>query len=148
MMRHARLLMLVCLVGAASPAYSDSRFYCSADDKAVSFTVESGFAEGDGHKLNHFRGAILIKDGSVAAGFKKRTLDSSRLVHHWLHDGELRLEVYDAAGDEAPGSELDLVVIAGQRGKKADTFPGTYELTVSGGSKPVAAEGKVSCGLK
>lgn len=148
MMRYARLSMVVCVVSAAGPAYSDSRFYCSADDKAVSFTVESGFAEGDGHKLNHFRGAILIKDVSVAAGFKKRTLDSSRLVHHWLHDGELRLEVYDAAGDEAPGSELDLVVIAGQRGKKADTFPGTYELAISGGSKSVAAEGKVSCGLK
>ena len=148
MMRHARLLMVACLAGAASPAYSDSRFYCSADDKTVSFTVESGFAEGDGQKLNHFRGAILIKDGAVAAGFKKRMLDSSRLIHHWLHDGELRLEVYDAAGDEAPGSDLDLVVMAGQRGKNADTFPGTYELTVSGGSKPIASDGKVSCGQK
>lgn len=147
-MRHARLLMVACLVTAAGPAYADSRFYCSADDKAVSFTVESGFSESDGQKLNHFRGAILIKDGSVAAGFRKRTLDSSRLVHHWLHDGELRLQVYDAAEDEAPGNALGLVVIAGQRGKNANTFAGTYELTVLGGSKPITAEGKVSCGLK
>jgi hypothetical protein len=146
-MRHA-IVVFAGLLSAVGAAHADSRFFCSADDKDVRFTIESGFQEVAGHKLNHFRGAILLKDATVSELFSKRVFESSNLTHHWSHNGELRLEVFDDGGDETSKETLNLVISAGERGKTAVSFSGTYELAIQGGEKPLSASGKVSCGSK
>ncbi|MBX5008451.1 hypothetical protein [Rhizobium lentis] len=142
------LIVLAGLLGAAGAAHADSRLFCSADDAQARFTLESGFASDAGHRLSHFRGALIVKDPAQAPAFAKRVFESGHLSNHWSRDGELLLEVFDGGGDDTGGATLDLVVVAGTRGKPAANFSGTYSLTIEGGSKPYAAEGKVSCGMK
>ncbi|MBX5214181.1 MULTISPECIES: hypothetical protein [unclassified Rhizobium] len=141
------MIVLAGLLGAAGAAHADSRLFCSADDAQARFTLESGFASDAGHRLNHFRGALVVRDPAQAT-FAKRLFESQHLSNHWSRDGELLLEVFDGGGDDTGGATLDLVVVAGVRGKPASNFSGTYSLTIEGGSKPYAAEGKVSCGTK
>ncbi|MBY5353741.1 hypothetical protein HFO94_09375 [Rhizobium leguminosarum] len=139
------MIVLAGLLGAAGTAYADSRYFCSADDKEARFTLESGFESTAGHKLNHFRGALIVKESTV---FGKRVFESQHLTNHWSRDGELLMEVFDGGEDDTGGATLDLVVVAGERGKPAANFSGTYSLTIAGGAKPYAVEGKVSCGTK
>ncbi|WP_064710865.1 hypothetical protein [Rhizobium bangladeshense] len=141
------MIVLAGLLGAAGAAQADSRLFCSADDAQARFTLESGFASDAGHRLNHFRGALIVKDPAQAA-FAKRLFESHHLSNHWSRDGELLLEVFDGGGDDTGGATLDLVVVAGKRSKPTANFSGTYSLTIEGGEKPYVAEGKVSCGTK
>ncbi|MBX4954709.1 hypothetical protein [Rhizobium lentis] len=142
------MIVFAGLLCAAGAAHADSRLFCSADDAQARFTLESGFASDAGHRLSHFRGALIVKDPAQAPAFAKRVFESGHLSNHWSRDGELLLEVFDGGGDDTGGATLDLVVVAGTRGKPAANFSGTYSLTIEGGSKPYAAEGKVSCGMK
>ncbi|EJZ20347.1 hypothetical protein NE852_04735 [Rhizobium sp. Pop5] len=142
------MIVLAGLLGAAGTAHADSHLFCSADDKETRFTLESGFEGNGGHRLNHFRGALAVKDESQSAIFGKRVFESRHLTNHWSRDGELLLEVFDPGGDDTNGVTLDLVVVAGERGKATANFSGTYSLTIEGGSQPYAAKGKVSCGTK
>ena len=142
------MIVLAGLLVQAGIAHADSRFFCSADDKQARFTLESGFESEAGHRLNHFRGALVIKDAAQATVFGKRVFESQHLTNHWSRDGDLLLEVFDGGSDDTGGATLDLVVVAGERGKAAANFSGTYSLTIAGGSGPYAAEGKVSCGTK
>lgn len=142
------MIVLAGLLAAAGAAHADSRLFCSADDAQARFTLESGFASDAGHRLNHFRGALIVKDSAQAPAFGKRVFESQHLSNHWARDGELLLEVFDEGGDDTGGATLDLVVVAGVRGKPAANFSGTYSLTIAGGGKSYAAEGKVSCGTK
>lgn len=142
------MIVFAGLLGAAGTAHADSRFFCSADDKEARFTLESGFESAAGHKLNHFRGALIVKDTAQEAVFGKRVFESQHLTNHWSHDGELFMEVFDGGEDDTGGATLDLVVVAGERGKLAANFSGSYSLTIEGGEKPYAVEGKVSCGTK
>ncbi|WHO72742.1 hypothetical protein [Rhizobium sp. BT03] len=142
------MIVFAGLLGAAGAAHADSRYFCSADDAQARFTLESGFASDAGHKLNHFRGALVVKDQAQSSVFGKRVFESQHLTNHWSRDGELLLEVVDGGEDDTGGATLDLVVVAGERGKPAANFTGTYALKIEGGDKPYAAEGKVSCGTK
>lgn len=138
------MILLAGLLGAAEAAHADSRFFCSADDGSARFTIESGFRDEAGHKLNHFRGALMVKNGSVPDVFKKRVFDSSKLTNRWWDDGDLRLEIFDTDDDNSTQA-LSLVILAKGPGK---SFSGTYGLTITGGQTPFAVSGKVSCGSK
>jgi hypothetical protein len=142
------MIVFAGLLGAAGTAHANSRYFCSADDKEARFTVESGFESAAGHKLNHFRGALIVKDPAQEAVFGKRVFESQHLTNHWSRNGELLMEVFDGGEDDTNGATLDLVVVAGERGKPAANFSGSYSLTIEGGEKPYAVEGKVSCGTK
>jgi hypothetical protein len=142
-MRRA-IILLAGLLGAGT-AHADSLVFCSADDKFARFTIESGFKDDDGHQLNHFRGALMVKDAPVSDAFKRRVFESSKLTNRWSNGGELRLEIYDDGGDDTNGEALNLVIMAEGKGK---SFAGTYGLTINGGEKPFIASGKVSCGSK
>lgn len=142
------MIVLAGLLSAAGTAHANSRYFCSADDKEARFTLESGFESDAGHKLNHFRGALIVKDEAQSTVFGKRVFRSQHLTNHWSRDGELLMEVFDGGGDDTDGATLDLVVVAGERGKPLANFSGTYSLTITGGEKPYAVEGKVSCGTK
>ena len=137
-------ILLAGLLGAAEAAHADSRFFCSADDSSARFTIESGFRDEAGHKLNHFRGALIVKNDSVPEAFKKRMFDSSKLTNRWWNDGDLRLEIFDS-DDDTSAQALNLVILAEDHGK---SFSGTYGLTITGGETPFAVSGKVSCGSK
>ncbi|MBB4438565.1 MULTISPECIES: hypothetical protein [Rhizobium] len=142
------MIVFAGLLGAAGAAHADSRYFCSADDKEARFTLESGFESAAGHKLNHFRGALIVKDPAQEAVFGKRVFESQHLTNHWSHNGELLMEVFDGGEDDTGGATLDLVVVAGERGKPTANFSGSYSLTIEGGEKTYAVEGKVSCGTK
>jgi hypothetical protein len=142
------IIVFAGLLGAAGTAHADSRYFCSADDKQARFTLESGFESAAGHKLNHFRGALIVKDPAQEAVFGKRVFESQHLTNHWSHNGELLMEVFDGGEDDTGGATLDLVVVAGERGKPTANFSGSYSLTIEGGEKTYAVEGKVSCGTK
>jgi len=145
---YRTILAFMLLCGATNAAHAATRFFCSADDKNVRFTVESGFEAEGGHKLNHFRGALVVKSGDAPQTLQTIAVTSENLTHHWSHDGELRLEVFYEDGDDPKGQGVSLIVTAGQRGKSMTTFSGAYELALEGGGKPLGATGKVSCGSK
>ncbi|WP_454848325.1 hypothetical protein [Rhizobium binxianense] len=140
-------ILIAGLFGPAQAADAGSRYYCSADDSHVRFTLESGFDDDEGHGLNHFRGALMIKDPTVSPAFEKRIFGSDHLTNRWSRDGDLRLEVFDGGGKDTGGETLDLVVVAAAQGK-AQAFGGTYALEIGGDSEAFNAEGKVSCGTK
>jgi hypothetical protein len=144
---HRSILALAVLLGATQAAHADSRFFCSADDKGVRFTVESGFKAQPGHELNHFRGALILKNETAPQPLGRITLTSDNLSNRWSHDGELRLEAYYDGGKPAGGQTVNLIVSAEQR-NEATSFSGVYDLSVDGGEKPVVMSGKVSCGSK
>jgi hypothetical protein len=142
------LTVLAVLLGAAGAAHADSRYFCSADDKDVRFTLESAFEDGGGHKLIHFRGALMLKDANKSKNFGKRILESKDLTNRWSRDGDLRLEVFTTEGTDAESESLDLAVLAGERGKASPNFSGTYALRIEGSTSFFVVEGKVSCGTK
>jgi hypothetical protein len=144
---HRIILAFTALLGATEIAHADSRFFCSADDKNVRFTVESGFKAENGHVLNHFRGALILKNETAPQPLGRIDLDSDSLTNHWSHAGELRLEVLYDGGKAAGGQTVNLIVSAEQR-NNAKAFAGTYELAIEGGAAPQAFNGKVSCGSK
>ncbi|WP_160009970.1 hypothetical protein [Rhizobium sp. 18055] len=144
---HRFFLALTAFLGAAQVAHADSRFFCSADDKAVRFTVESGFKAEPGHELNHFRGALIFKNETAPKPFGRITLDSDSLTNRWLHGGELRVEVLYDGGKAAGGQTVNLAISAEQP-DGATAFSGVYDLAVDGGDEPVVLSGKVSCGSK
>ncbi|QWW68495.1 hypothetical protein [Rhizobium sp. WYJ-E13] len=142
------LMVLGVLLGAAGVAHADVRYFCSADDKDVRFTLESAFEDGGGHKLIHFRGALMLKDASKSQSFNKRIFESKDLTNRWSRDGDLRLEVFDTERDDTGSETLDLAVLAGEHGKPSPNFGGTYALRIESGASFFVVEGKVSCGTK
>jgi len=142
------LIVLAVLLGAAGAAHANNRYFCSADDKDVRFTLESAFEDGGGHKLIHFRGALMLKDVSKSPNLNKRTFESKDLTNRWSRDGDLRLEVFDTEGDDAGSETLDLAVLADQHDKSSQNFNGTYALRIESGASFFVVEGKVSCGTK
>lgn len=144
---HRFLLALTAFLGAAQVAHADSRFFCSADDSTVRFTIESGFKATPGHELNHFRGALILKNETAPKPLGRVTLDSDSLTNRWSHGGELRIELLYDGGDAAGGQTVNLAISAEQR-KGATAFSGVYDLAVDGGEKPLVVSGKVSCGSK
>jgi hypothetical protein len=144
---HRFILALTAFIGAAQVAHADSRFFCSADDQTVRFTVESGFKAEPGHEFNHFRGALILKNETAALPLARITLTSDNLSNRWSHDGELRLEAFYDGGKAAGGQTVNLLIMAEQR-DGATAFSGTYDLAVDGGDKPLAVSGKISCGSK
>ncbi|MBB3408559.1 hypothetical protein FHT87_002462 [Rhizobium sp. BK316] len=142
------LMVLGMLLGAAGAAHADVRYFCSADDKDVRFTLESAFEDGGGHKLIHFRGALMLKDASKSENFSKRIFESKDLTNRWSRDGDLRLEVFDTEGDDTGSESLDLAVLAGGKGKSSPNFGGTYALRIESGASFFVVEGKVICGTK
>jgi hypothetical protein len=142
------LIVLTLLLGTAGVAHADVKYFCSADDKDVRFTLESAFEDAGGHKLVHFTGALMLKDPDKSKNFARRIFDSKTLTNRWSRDGDLLLEVFDTEGDDTDSESLDLAVIAGQRGKPAANFSGNYALRVETKTSFFVAEGKVSCGTK
>ena len=142
------LMVLAVLLGAAGAARADARYFCSADDKDVRFTLESAFQDGGGHQLIHFRGALMLKDANKSKSFGKRILESKDLTNRWSRNGDLRLEVFTIEGADAEHESLDLAVIAGKHDETAANFGGTYALRIEGSTSFFVVEGKVSCGTK
>jgi hypothetical protein len=142
------LLLSVAIFANAAPAFSTGRYYCAADDAAIRLSLDVGFETAGARKLNHFRGALVAKATSVPAGFRTLMLDSSQLVHHWVYDGDLRLEVFARGEEQDAGRSFDLVVISS--GKDDSTpMPGSYALTFSAAdAAPVELRGRLTCSAK
>src|ERR1700712_3691335 len=100
------------MLGTAAPAFSASRYYCAADDAGIKLSLDVGFETAGARKLNHFRGVVIAKAANMPAGFKTLMLDSSQLVHHWVYDGDLRLEVFGRGEDQDAGKSFDLVLMS------------------------------------
>jgi hypothetical protein len=129
---------------AASPAYSATRFNCAVDDSNIKLNLDAGFDTKGGHKLNHFRGAMISKATSVPEGFRKLLLDSNQLMQSWSSDKELRLEVYAQNGENDADNNFDLVVMADG---KSSPMQGSYVLNfaIADSPQPLQFTGRLSC---
>lgn len=128
----------------AGPAYSATRYSCAVDDANIKLTIDVGFDAKAGHRLNHFRGAMISKLTSVPEGFRKLLLDSDQLMQSWSSDKELRLEVYAQNGENDAGNNFSLVVMADGR---TSPMQGTYALSfgVTDKPQPLLFNGRLSC---
>lgn len=145
-MRHVFLAATALVLGAA-PTYAADRYYCAVDDANLKLTVDVGFEEAAGHKLNHFRGALIAKSDQVPEGFRKLVLDSTQLMQNWAGDGELRLAVYAQNEINDPDNNFELLLSADG---KDDLLQGSYHLTFNATDqpKPLAFTGKLSCSTR
>jgi hypothetical protein len=142
------LLLSAVMLASAAPTYAASRYYCAADDASIKLSLDVGFEPAGARKLNHFRGALITKAANVPAGFKTLMLDSSQLVHHWVYDGDLRLEVFARGEDQDAGKSFDLIIMSSGKDDNAP-MPGSYALTFNAADPtPVELKGHLTCSVK
>jgi len=143
------LFLSAAMILGAAPAYSADRLYCAVDDGNIKLSLDSGFEETVAHKLNHFRGALVSKPADVPEGFRQLMLDSSQLIHNWIYDNDLRLEVYAQADEEDAAHNFDLVVMASGKGG-ATPMQGSYVLTFNTPARPqpLQFKGRLTCSAK
>lgn len=147
-MWHGRLL-LIGFCAMATPSLAAERYYCAADDANIKLSIDSGFVDAPGRKLNHFRGVLAAKSPQVPADFRKLILDSSELTQNWSYGDDLRLAIvaYNGNGDTAASAEM--VIVASGKGDTVP-MPGSYTLTFAtpDGTKPVKLSGRLTCNAK
>jgi hypothetical protein len=145
------LLLTIGICAAAWPVLASSRYYCAADDANLKLSIDTGFSDDPGHKLNHFRGAMIGKSADIPAAFRTLMLDSSQLTQTWANDGELRLAItaFDGDGDAASTASAELVIMASGKAAAAP-MAGTYALTLTaaGTTKPKLLKGPLTCNAK
>lgn len=143
------IFIIVGLCASAAPSLAANRFYCAADDANIKLSLDVGFSDDPGQKLDHFRGALISKSAEVPAGFKALMLDSGQLTQTWSHDGDLRLAIaaLGASGDAA--KSFDLVVMA-KGGNEAAPMSGSYELAfdMPNRTQPLQLTGRLTCNAK
>lgn len=144
-MWHGRLLSIgTCLL--ATQGLAAERYYCAVDDANIKLSIDAGFVDAPGRKLNHFRGALIAKSAQVPDDFRKLMLDSSQLSENWSFGDDLRLAIvaYNGNGDNAASAEL--VVLASGKGNAAP-MQGSYTLTFGtpDNAKPVKLTGRLTC---
>lgn len=143
---------LLVVVLAAVPARASGSFSCTIADKAVAFEADSVFSHGVGGTLSNFSAQLALKGASAPKDLAKLELDQTALVHHWFHDGELRLHLYHERAD-GPHGEMELVLQTRKNAKDETLFEGRYVLRVSelpeGKSEAVEQvfKGRVRCSV-
>lgn len=143
------LMLSIGICATATPGLAAGRYYCATDDANIKLSIDSGFSDNAGHKLNHFRGALIGKSTQIPADFRTMMLESSQLTQSWAHDGELRFAIATLNGNGDAATSAELVIIANGKGESAP-MPGTYVLTFAspGGDAPIALAGRLTCNAK
>lgn len=145
------LLLTIGMCAAAFPVLASSRYYCAADDATLKLSIDTGFSDDPGHKLNHFRGAMIGKSADIPAAFRTLMLDSSELTQNWASNGDLRLAIaaFDGDGDAASTASAELIIIASGKAAAAP-MGGTYALTLTapGTANPKLLKGSLTCNAK
>lgn len=143
------LLLSIGICATATPGLAAGRYYCAADDANIKLSIDTGFSQEPGHKLNHFRGALVGKSAQVPADFNTMILESGQLTQSWAYDGDLRLAItaLDGNGDAASSAEL-LIMASGK--DEATPMPGSYVLTFGTPDNAEAAKltGRLTCNAK
>lgn len=143
------LLLSIGLSAIATPGMAADRYYCAADDANIKLSLDSGFSDEPGHKLNHFRGALIGKSTQVPADFRTLMLDSSQLTQNWAYDGELRLAIVAVNGNGDAADSAELTIIAAGKDETAP-MPGSYVLTFATPDNAQAMQltGRLTCSAK
>lgn len=144
------ILFSAALWAVASPMQAASRFYCAVNDDNIKLTIDTGFAETPGRKLNHFRGAMVTKVADAPADFKTLMLDSSQLAQNWAYDGDLRLDISARGQGDDGDKSFELVLMASGKDESAPMV-GTYALTFNVApdvSAPLKYTGRLTCNTK
>jgi hypothetical protein len=139
-------ISLVALCAIAGPMQAATRFNCAVDDENLRLTLDTGFADSPGHKLNHIRGGLISKSADAPAEFKKLMLDSTQLTQSWSSDGELRIALA-ATGQGAAGDKSFELSLSASGKDKAAPMVGTYALTIwnSPDAAPLQFSGRLAC---
>ncbi|TCR91238.1 hypothetical protein [Rhizobium sp. BK376] len=142
-MRHLFFLAAAMIIGI-EPTYAANRYNCAVDDTNIKLNIDAGFAEDGGHKLNHFRGALVTKSDRVPEGFRRLMLDSDQLMQSWASDSELRLRIYAQNDVDDPANNFDLLLTVDG---SANPMRGNYLLTFNakGQSQPAQFKGRLTC---
>lgn len=130
MLCKSALWTIATLAIASQPVSAASRFYCAADDPQIKLSINGGFEDGNGAKLNHFRGLMLLKDPKVPASLQRMEMDSGMLTQHWADKDDLRLRIYTETSGETPFASLDLTIETAMSVKDGGRYQGRYALVV------------------
>jgi len=143
------LLLTIAMCVAATPSLAADRYYCAADDTNLKLSVDTGFADAPGHKLNHFRGALIGKSAQIPADFRTMMLDSSQLTQNWAHDGDLRLFITALNGNGDAARSAELIITASGKDETAP-MPGSYVLSFAtpDDTQGTAIKGHLTCSAK
>ncbi|MGV8936377.1 MAG: hypothetical protein ACOH2J_04590 [Allorhizobium sp.] len=131
MLCKSALLIIATLAIASQPVSAASRFYCAADDSQIKLSVNGGFDDGNGAKLTHFRGLMLLKDPKVPESLRKMELDSAMLSQDWADADDLRLRMYTETPGESPFASLDMIIETAMSVKDGGRFQGRYALVIN-----------------
>jgi len=144
------ILFSAAILAMAGPMQAANRFYCAASDDNIKLTIDTGFADAPGHRLNHFRGAMVTKAADVPVDFKTLMLDSSQLAQNWSYEGDLRLDISARGQGEDGDKSFELVLMASGKDETAPMV-GTYALTFDVSpnvSAPLQYKGRLTCNAK
>jgi len=143
------LLLSIGICATATPSLAAGRYYCAADDANLKLSIDTGFSDGPGHKLNHFRGALIGKSAKVPADFRTLMLESSQLTQNWAYDGELRLAITALNGNGDAADSAELIIVASGKDEAAP-MPGSYALTFGtpDNAQGTTLTGRLTCNAK
>jgi hypothetical protein len=143
------LMLSIGICATATPSLAADRYYCAVDDANIKLSIDTGFSDEAGHKLNHFRGALIGKSTQIPADFRTLMLESSQLTQNWAYDGDLRLSITALNGNGDAASSAELIIMASGKDEAAP-MPGSYTLTFAApdNAQPIKFAGRLTCNAK
>jgi hypothetical protein len=128
-MRAAAAIVGLTLAGLA-PAFGSGGLWCSAEDDAVTFSIQAGLSRGSGALFN-FRGEVSVLLPGAPADLRDLKLVGSDLIQHWLDARELKLLVTHEPNEVLSASLTLLVQTRRTDADDEGSYNGDYVLTIS-----------------
>jgi hypothetical protein len=139
------LLPGLLLAAAASPAFASGGLDCSAEDKRVKLSVNSGVTHGMGGPTFNFHAELELYAKTVAEDLRRLSFDDRNRPQYWLDGKELRLLLYKEREADKPFGSVEVEIRTRAAGEPDEgTYKGSYKVAVYDGGEDGTGEGKIA----
>jgi hypothetical protein len=149
MVKYAVLTFLAFVMSATTCLAMD-RYYCTADDRYLKLSAETGFKELPGWPLSHLRAIFIFKPGQGKTLEGTLTLGSSAIIQYWRDGKSMMIRTASKSGLGAAATDVDVMLMSKVSVADINHFIGHYTVTVRplGSTDPAEAvvrEGPINC---